>query len=126
MPYVVPSEANNSRCDSIQAIMERNGPGLWREQVTASPEHRVLLLSWPPGYDNSTHYHPDAIEVFVIHNGRAEFEFADGQLVDAKPGSILYTSPGFEQRHAIRVVGDEPLVMLCFLSPNAPDDTVDC
>ena len=110
--------------DSFESIRQRNGDGPWRERVTASPQQRCLLLSWPPGYSNPPHYHPDVEEIFVIQEGRAEFDFGDGRVEAVGPGAVLYAAAG--QRHAIRTLGDEPLLMLCFLAPNIPDDQVEC
>ena len=122
MPYVNPAEANNWDADAIAAIKARNGSGRWRERIVASPQQRVVLLHWPPGTDQPAHYHPGAEEIFVIHSGRAEFLFDDDQVVQAAPGAVLYASP--RRRHALRVIGDEPLLMMCFLAPNLPDDEV--
>ena len=124
MPYVDPKDANNRLVDSVQAIKQRNGDGLWRERVTASPQERVLLHSWPPGHSNPPHYHPEVEEIFVIHEGRAEFDFGEGRVELAEPGAVLYTP--VRQPHAIRVVGDERLLMMTFLAPNVPDDEVAC
>ena len=66
--------------------------------------------------------HPDCEEVFVVHEGCAEFTFDDEPPVEAGPGSVLYAPRG--SPHALRVVGDEPLLMMCFLAPNLPDDEV--
>ena len=68
------------------------------------------------------HSHPEGEEIFVIHEGRAEFDFGDGDIRAAGPGSVLYASAG--QAHAIKVLGEEPLLMMCFMSINDPDDTV--
>jgi mannose-6-phosphate isomerase-like protein (cupin superfamily) len=122
MPYVEPADANNQEADAIEAIKARNGSGNWRERIVASSRQRVVLLQWLPGTVHAPHHHPDAEEIFVVHAGRAEFTFDDDQIVPAEPGAVLYAEVG--RRHGLRVVGDEPLLMMCFMAPNAADDQV--
>ena len=52
-----------------------------------------------------------------------EAAFGDGDRRTVGPGSVLYAPTG--QAHAIKVVGDEALLMMCFMSINEPDDTMD-
>lgn len=122
MPFVDPATANNLTHDAIAAIKQRNGSGTWRERISATTEHRSVLLHWAPGTAQAAHYHPDCEEVFVVHEGRVEFTFDDEQPVLAQPGAVLYAPRG--SRHSLRVVGNEPLLMMCFLAPNLPDDEV--
>ena len=124
MPYVDPKDANNRLTDSLVEIKRRNGDGLWRELISASPRGRTVLHCWPPGTAQSAHYHPDTEEIFVIPEGFAEFDFGDGQIMKGEPGAIFYAPVG--QRHSLSAVGDGPLIMMCFLAPNIPDDEVDC
>ena len=122
MPFVDPSEANNQFADSFSSIKTRNGAGLWRERMSATHQHRTVLLHWPAGMHQDAHYHPDCEEVFVVFEGSAEFTFDQEETVRAVPGSVLYAPR--HCRHAIRVVGDAPLLMMCFLAPNIPDDEI--
>ena len=124
MPYVDPEDANNRLIDSLDEIKRRNGDGLWRELISASPQERTVLHCWPTGTTQSAHYHPDTEEIFVIHEGFAEFDFGDGHIMNGGPGAIFYAPAA--QRHSVRAVGDGPLVMMCFLAPNIRDDEVDC
>jgi mannose-6-phosphate isomerase-like protein (cupin superfamily) len=123
MPYAEPSDANNRPEDAVGAVVARHGEGKWREILTATARHRSVLLHWPPGSSDPMHVHPEGEEIFVIHEGRAEFDFGDGDRRSVGPGSVLYASAG--QAHAIKVAGNEPLLMMCFMSINEPDDTVD-
>ena len=77
MPFVDPATANNLSSDAIASIKHRNGSGTWRERISATNEHRTVLLHWPPGTAQAAHYHPACEEVFVIHEGCAEFTFND-------------------------------------------------
>lgn len=123
MPYAEPSSANNSLSDAVAAIKARNGDGDWREVLTATPRHRSVLLQLTPGTHPPTHEHPGGEEVFVIHEGTAEFDFGAGDLHAVGPGSVLYASAG--QQHTFTVLGSDALLMMCFLSVNEPDDTVE-
>ena len=122
MPYAPISSANNSLQDTIDAIKARNGGGDWREVMTATLRHRSVLLHLKPKTQPIVHQHPNGEEIFVIHSGKAEFYFG-GKLQLATPGSVLYAPAG--QKHTFMVSGDEPLLMMCFLSVNDPDDTVE-
>lgn len=123
MPYAEPSSANNSPADSIETVKARNGDGDWREVLTATSRHRSVLLQLPPGVHPRVHRHPGGEEIFVIHEGTAEFDFGDGQVRTVEPGTFLYAPAG--QEHTFTVLGDKPLLMMCFLSCNEPDDTVE-
>ncbi len=122
MPYADPADANNEMADAIEDAKARNGGREWREILTATTRHRSVLLQWSPGKRAPMHSHPEGEEIFVIHEGRAEFDFGDGEVRTAGPGSVLYAPAG--QAHAINVAGDEPLLMMCFFSANYPGDTV--
>lgn len=69
------------------------------------------------------HSHPEGEEIFVIHEGRAEFDFDEGEKRAVGPGAVLYAAAG--RPHAIKVLGEEPLLMMCFFSANYPSDTVE-
>ena len=73
MPFVDPATANNLTSDAIASIKHRNGStlrsGTWRERISATEQHRTVLLHWPPGTAQAAHYHPDCEEVFVIARG---------------------------------------------------------
>ena len=122
MPYAHPDSANNRLADAIQDAKARNNNSSeWREVLTATTKHRSVLIHWMPGRSDAMHTHPNAEEIFVIHEGQAEFDFDDGRTRVANPGSILYAAAG--QPHAISVLGKAPLLMRCFMSANHPTDT---
>ena len=124
MPYADPATANNLLADSIESIKARNGNGEWREVLTATKRHRSVLLHWLPGNAQPSHMHPHSEEIFVVHDGQVEIDFGSGRVERAGPGGILYA--GAQTPHAVRVAGDRPLLMMCFLSRNEPDsDTID-
>ena len=94
MPYAEPSSANNSPADSIETVKARNGDGDWREVLTATSRHRSVLLQLPPGVHPRVHRHPGGEEIFVIHEGTAEFDFGDGRVRTVEPGTFLYAPAG--------------------------------
>jgi oxalate decarboxylase/phosphoglucose isomerase-like protein (cupin superfamily) len=120
MAYVEPSTAANRSVDTLKDIRERNGPGSWRVPVAASARARVLLYQWLPGTASEGHIHPDADELFVVHEGRASFELDAGETVEASNGTVVYVAAG--HWHAVRAIGEQPLVMMIVVSPNRPND----
>jgi quercetin dioxygenase-like cupin family protein len=125
MPYVAPGEALNAPALDLAAVERDMGPPPWRRPLVGTPRTRVALIAWPPGFVAAPHVHPRADEVFQVLRGRAAFRFGDGPDVAAAPGTTLLGPAGIA--HAIRVIGDEPLVFLAAVSPNedAPDETVE-
>ncbi len=120
MAYVEPSTAANRSVDTLKDIRERNGPGSWRVPLAASPRARVLLYQWQPGTASEGHIHPDADELFVVHEGQASFVLDEGQVVDTSSGTIVYVAAG--HWHSVRATGEQPVVMMIVVSPNAPND----
>ena len=120
MAYVEPSSAANRSVDTLNDIRARNGPGSWRVPLAASHRSRVLLYQWQPGTASEGHIHPDADELFVIHEGQASFVLDEGQVVDASGGTVVYVAAG--HWHSVRAAGDQPLVMMIVVSPNVPND----
>jgi len=86
---------------------------------------RAVLLGWPPGFRTIPHHHPHASELFAVRSGRLGFRLADDAEVELGPGSFLVARPG--EIHALRVLGDEPAVLLAIVGPNEDraDETLD-
>ena len=122
MAYVEPSTAGNRSVDTLGDIRRRNGSGTWRVPVIASKHNRVLLYQWAPGTSSDAHSHPEADEVFVLHEGQATFTLGEGHVVHATAGSIVYVPSG--QLHTLTATGDRPLLMMIVVSPNAPNDAI--
>ena len=70
---------------------------------------------WEPGFECAYHCHQDADEVFVFLAGQCEVT-VEGETRLCAAGETLYTRSG--QRHKLKAVGDEPLVMFLVVSPN--------
>jgi quercetin dioxygenase-like cupin family protein len=71
--------------------------------------------TWQPGQDCEVHSHHDAAEVFVILAGECEFTL-DGTTVVVSAGNAIYLGP--EEKHKLRVVGDQPMQMFLAVMPN--------
>jgi len=121
MPYVDPTQAINALLVRFDAIRATQGEPPWRVPLAAGQTLRSVLLCWPAGHVAPPHRHPRAIEVFVILAGEAEFTFDGTSTVRARRGTHLFAPAGVS--HAIRVVGDIPLLFLVALGPNEDYDT---
>lgn len=121
MPYVAPDEAINAAAVDVDAIRARQGDPPWRVPLAAGPSLRSVLLCWPAGYAAPPHRHPRAIEVFLVLEGEAEFTFDGRDVRRAGAGTHVFAPVGVS--HAIRVVGDRPLLFLVALGPNEDHDT---
>lgn len=122
MPYVAPSEARNRRLERWQSVKEEMGPPPWRVPLVADERERMVLLHWPANYQAQAHVHPRANETFFVLEGSATFRFGDGQEVEGEPGTQVWGPANVS--HQI-TVGPEHLLLLCSLSPNEPDDTIE-
>jgi len=125
MPYVADHEVIAPQGATLDEIAARNGPPPFRVPLIASQAIRVVLWGWPAGHATVPHRHPRAEEMFHVLAGRAVFTFAGNPERTAGPGSVLVAPRGVA--HAIRVVGDEPFLMLVAVAPNedATDETIE-
>ncbi|MDQ2682495.1 MAG: cupin domain-containing protein [Chloroflexota bacterium] len=80
-----------------------------------SPAMRGRFLRHEPGEAGPFHSHDIADECFLILQGQCEFTI-DGDRAVLSPGQICFTRPG--QKHEVRVVGDEPMIMFLVVSPH--------
>jgi len=124
MPYVAAHEVVDTAGATLEEVAARHGPPPFRVPLIASPAIRVVLWGWPAGHATVPHRHPRAEELFHVLAGRAVFTFAGEPERTAGPGTVLVAPRGVA--HAIRVAGDEPLLMLIAVAPNedAPDETI--
>lgn len=80
------------------------------------PEMRSRILKMEPGGGfNERHSHDLGIEVFLILQGHAEFEI-EGEMETLGPGQLCFAL--VDQAHAVRVVGDEPVIMYLSVTPH--------
>jgi quercetin dioxygenase-like cupin family protein len=75
--------------------------------------------TYQPGWRWSEHVGPtvgksrcDVEHLGLVVSGEATAEFADGRVVQLRPGDLFYIPP---DPHDSRVIGDEPYVSLHFL-----------
>jgi quercetin dioxygenase-like cupin family protein len=125
MPHVAAHEVVDPAGATLDEVADRYGPPPFRVPLIASPAIRVVLWGWPPGFVSVPHRHPRAEEMFHVLRGRAAFTFAGEPERTLGPGSLLVAPRGVA--HQIRVVGDEPFVMLIAVAPNedASDETIE-
>ena len=125
MPHVAAHEVAETAGATLEEIAARHGPPPFRVPLIASPAIRVVLWGWQPGHVTVPHRHPRAEEMFHVLAGRAVFAFAGEPDRTVGPGTVLVAPRGVA--HAIRVLGDEPFVMLIAVAPNedAADETIE-
>jgi len=125
MPHVAAHEVAETAGATLEEIAARHGPPPFRVPLIASPAIRVVLWGWQPGHVTVPHRHPRAEEMFHVLAGRATFSFAGRADRIVGPGTVLVAPR--DVAHAIRVLGDEPFVMLIAVAPNedAADETIE-
>jgi mannose-6-phosphate isomerase-like protein (cupin superfamily) len=126
VPYVPDGDAiARPLVDLVRLAREQSADRPWRLSLVGDAGVRAVLLGWPPGFRTVPHHHPRASELFAVQAGRLGFRLADRPEVDLGPGTFLVARP--RELHALRVLGDEPAVLLAVVGPNEdrPDETVD-
>jgi quercetin dioxygenase-like cupin family protein len=116
MPYVPHVDAIALPGVDLVELARGQGPGPWRLSLVGDDGVRAVLLGWPPGFITVPHQHPRASEMFVVQAGRLGFRLASAAEEEAGPGSFLVARPG--EFHGLRVIGNEPLVLLAIVGPN--------
>ncbi|MCY4113448.1 MAG: cupin domain-containing protein [Chloroflexi bacterium] len=85
------------------------------KNVVITPEVRARFLRFEPGDVATRHSHDLGAEVFLIMQGRAEFEI-EGETAVLGPGELCFA--GRDEMHQVRVVGDEPVIMYLSVTPH--------
>ena len=76
---------------------------------------RADYSTWPVGQEAQLHFHKGAIEIFIFLDGECEITVGDEtQVVGAC--HAVYAGP--DMPHRLKAVGDRPLKMFLFVSPN--------
>jgi quercetin dioxygenase-like cupin family protein len=83
--------------------------------VLVTSQIRSRFLRMESGQTAQLHSHDLGHEIFLILEGRAEFEI-DGEAQELGPGQMCIALAN--QMHAIRVVGDEPMTMYLSVTPH--------
>ena len=87
--------------------------------IIAVPEVRARFLTRQPGQDLESGFHSHVesggVEVWVILEGAAKFEFKDGTVV-ATAGQAVFAWP--DEPHRIICHGDRPVTYFLTVSPH--------
>jgi len=83
--------------------------------VLVTPQIRSRFLRMEPGQTAQLHSHDLGHEIFLVLEGRAEFEI-DGETQELGPGQMCIALA--DQPHSVRVVGDEPMTMYLSVTPH--------
>ena len=83
--------------------------------VLVTPQIRSRFLRMEPGQSAQRHSHDLGHEIFLILEGRVEFEI-DGETEELGPGQMCVALA--DQPHTVRVLGDEPMTMYLSVTPH--------
>ncbi len=83
--------------------------------VLVTPQIRSRFLKMEPGQRAELHSHDLGHEIFLILEGRVEFEI-DGERQELGPGQMCVALA--DQPHRVRVLGDEPMTMYLSVTPH--------
>ena len=83
--------------------------------VLVTPQIRSRFLRMEPGQSAQLHSHDLGHEIFLILEGRVEFEI-DGETEELGPGQMCVAIA--DQPHTVRVLGDEPMTMYLSVTPH--------
>lgn len=83
--------------------------------VLVTPQIRSRFLKMEPGQSAQLHSHDLGHEIFLILEGRVEFEI-DGGTEELGPGQMCVAL--VDQPHTVRVLGDEPMTMYLSVTPH--------
>lgn len=83
--------------------------------VVVTPEIRARFLRMEPGAVAVRHSHDLGHEVFIVLEGRCEFEI-EGERAVLEPGQMCFARAN--QLHQVRTVGDEPMTMYLSVTPH--------
>ncbi len=83
--------------------------------VLVTPQIRSRFLRMEPGQCAQRHSHDLGHEIFLILEGRVEFEI-DGEREELGPGQMCVALA--DQPHTVCVLGDEPVTMYLSVTPH--------
>ena len=83
--------------------------------VLVTPQIRSRFLKMEPGQSAQLHSHDLGHEIFLILEGRVEFEI-EGETEELGPGQMCVALA--DQPHTVRVLGDEPMTMYLSVTPH--------
>ena len=83
--------------------------------ILVTPQIRARFLKIEPGPMAEVHSHDLGHEIFLILQGKAEFEI-DSERDTLEPGQMCVALT--DQTHAVRAVGPEPVIMYLSVTPH--------
>jgi quercetin dioxygenase-like cupin family protein len=87
------------------------GPGFRKIRkelgVTAFGVNAIIV---PPGLGSNRHLHDEQEELYFVHSGRIEIEFADGTRHELGPGGVARVDAGTVRQYT--TLGDEEAVIV--------------
>jgi quercetin dioxygenase-like cupin family protein len=83
--------------------------------IVVTPEIRGRFLRMEPGAVATRHSHDLGHEIFLVLEGRCEFEI-DGERAVLGPGQACFARR--DQMHQVRTVGDQPITMYLSVTPH--------
>jgi len=83
--------------------------------LLVTPQIRSRFLRMEVGQVNRSHTHDLGHEIFLILQGRAEFEI-EGETAVLEPGQMCIALT--DEAHIVRNVGDEPVIMYLSVTPH--------
>jgi mannose-6-phosphate isomerase-like protein (cupin superfamily) len=92
------------------------------KRIIWNPYMRGGYAVWPVGQDCELHAHKDAVEIFVILDGKCEMTVGEEVRV-VGPGETIYVGPA--DWHRLVSIGERPLEMFWAVMPNhSPNHTL--
>jgi len=83
--------------------------------VLVTPQIRSRFMKMQPGQVAQSHSHDLGHEIFLVLEGRCEFEI-DGESQELGPGQMCIALA--DQIHSLRTVGDEPMTLYLSVTPH--------
>jgi quercetin dioxygenase-like cupin family protein len=83
--------------------------------VLVTPQIRSRFMKMQPGQVAQSHSHDLGHEIFLVLEGRCEFEI-DGESQELGPGQMCIALA--DQLHSLRTVGDEPMTLYLSVTPH--------
>lgn len=83
--------------------------------ILVTPQIRSRFMQMQPGQVSRSHSHDLGHEIFLVLEGRCEFEI-DGESQELGPGQMCIALA--DQLHSLRNVGDEPMTLYLSVTPH--------
>jgi mannose-6-phosphate isomerase-like protein (cupin superfamily) len=83
--------------------------------VVITPQIRCRFMKELPNTPREWHCHDGASEVFLVLEGRVEFN-VEGEICVAGPGQLVHVEPF--RKHIMRALDDQPAYLYLSVSPH--------